>query len=109
MQEHVEKEKARTIVLKHDPNQTGRITMTTKNQTLDLYLAADESQRLGLFLIHRDLREEFAKIERAEVEIVEDKKVANSKQPRFQLLGNTILAILKLRDFPATGETASTR
>ena len=51
--------------------------MTSKNKTLDLYLEADEDKRLGLFLIHRDLREEFAKIERAEVEIVEDKRIAS--------------------------------
>lgn len=80
--------------------------MTSKNQTLELYIEADEDQRLGLFLFHRDLREEFAKIELAEVEAVADEKASNSSRSRLRHHGETLWAMIKVRDFQANGETA---
>jgi hypothetical protein len=82
--------------------------MTSKNQTLDLYLEADEGQRLGLFLIHRNLREEFAKIEMAETEAVEDQKRPHSINSGLRHLGENLLAKFRVRKYPATGEKRST-
>jgi len=82
--------------------------MTTKNKTLDHYLAADEGQRLGLFLIHRDLREEFGKIEAAEAEAVEEQKGSQSSKPGLWHLAENLLAVIKGRGYPAAGENRST-
>jgi hypothetical protein len=45
--------------------------MKNKQSTLDQYLEAEEDQRLQLFVFHRELRGEFEKIEREEMEAAE--------------------------------------
>ncbi len=40
--------------------------MTHHQDIIEQYTAADEEQRIGLFLIHRGLREEFTKIDLTE-------------------------------------------
>lgn len=82
--------------------------MTSKNQTLELYLEADEDKRLGLFLFHRDLREEFAMIEMAEVEAFTDEKGSQSRKSGLRHLAENLLAMFKVRKYPATGENRST-
>jgi len=81
--------------------------MTSKNITLDLYLEADEDKRLGLFLFHRDLRDEFTRIEMAETEAVADQKGSQSSKPGLRRLAATLWALIKVKDYPATGENRS--
>ncbi len=40
--------------------------MTLHQSIIDQYIVAEEDQRLGLYLIHRDLREDFMQIDLAE-------------------------------------------
>ena len=56
------------------------------NQTiLEQYAAADEDQRLGLYLIHRDLRQDFMEIDLAEAAKITRRKAQTSAK---SCLGN---------------------
>jgi hypothetical protein len=56
--------------------------MQTRQAIIEQYLAADEEERLAMFLSHRDCRRQFVKIDMAALKAVKAQQTAVQAAPR---------------------------
>lgn len=56
--------------------------MQTRQAIIEQYLAADEEERLAMFLIHRDCRRQFVKIDMAALKAVKAQQAAVQASPQ---------------------------